>query len=492
MRSGTCPASDGEPSEAAAGLSRAAARPLCRGALANRQWRQYDLAVPPEIRFAKNGNVSLAYSVVSEGSIDFLYLSTLSNLDLVWENPLHARFLNGLAANTRLILFDRRGQGISDRLSPDDIPLLEENVDDMIAVLEAAGSKRTVLMGGSDLGALCAMFAATYPERVAGLVLFAAATTGVETPDFPWSWSNEAWDAYLDDVRRNWGTREFAASSLPLFCPSLVGDAKLLDWFERLLRGTASGNVQLAIENAMREMDIRPLLPAIRVPTLIMHRVDDQVEFIGSSRHLAGAIRGSELVELEGADHFAWAGDQEPVLREIGRFVKGLSDADAATSDRVLASVLFTDIVDSTAHAATLGDRRWRETRETHDRIVRGNLARFRGREVKTIGDGFLATFDGPARGVLCAREICSSIEALGIEVRAGLHTGEIEIDGDDVAGIAVAIGARVGALAAAGEVLVSSTVKDLVVGSGLVFEDRGEHVLKGVPDAWRLYAAVG
>ena len=443
------------------------------------------------IEFARNGQLRIAYSVLSDGPTDLLYLSTFSNLDLILENPLYARFLESIAAYTRLIVTDRRGQGISDRLSPDDIPLLEDNVDDMIAVLDAAGSRRAILMGGSDLGALCAVLAASYPERVAGLVLFAAAARGIEAPDYPWTWTEAEWSDYLDDVKESWGTREWAERNLPFFCPSLVGDPQQLDWWERFLRGTASVNVQLAIENVMRQMDIRSLLPTIHVPTLIMHRVDDEIEDVGGSRYMAEAIPHAQFVELAGADHFPWAGDQEPVLDEIARFVKNMSHVDTI-ADRVLATVMFTDIVDSTAHAAVLGDRRWRETKEAHDRIVRDQVVRFRGREVKTMGDGFLVTFDGPARGVACAREISASTRELGIEIRAGLHTGEIELDGEDIAGIAVAIGARVGALAGPGEVFVSSTVKDLVVGSGLVFEDRGQHELKGVPDPWRLYAAVG
>lgn len=445
----------------------------------------------PDIRFARNGELAIAYAVAGDGPTDLLYVSTFSNLDLMWESAVSARFLQELAANSRLIVADRRGTGLSDRLSPHDIPLLEDNMDDLIAVLDAAGSQRAVLMGGSDTAALCMMLTAAYPERVAGLILVAPAAVGVQKPDYPWQWSDEEWVEYLDDVAATWGTRECAERYLPLFCPSLVGDAKQLDWFERLLRGSASRNVQLALENVMRQMDVRALLPTIGVPTLLVHRVDDRVEDIGASRYLADAIRGAELVELAGADHLPWSGEQAPVLREIARFVKRVADDDSDVTSRVLASVMFTDIVDSTAHAATIGDREWRSTREAHDRIVRGQLARFRGREVKTIGDGFLATFDGPARGVLCAREICASMQPLGIDVRAGLHTGEIELDGDDVTGIAVAIGARVGALAGPGEVLVSSTVKDLVIGSGIVFEDRGEHALKGVPDAWRLYAAV-
>ena len=251
--------------------------------------------------------------------------------------------------------------------------------------------------------------------------------------------------------------------------------------------------MELAVESVFRQADVRSVLHAIRVPTLLLHRTGDRIEDVEGSRYIADAISGARFVELEGADHFVWAGDQEPVLREIERFVGSLGDEIAnATANRVLATVMFTDIVDSTAHAASVGDRRWGETKDEHDRIVRSQVARFRGHEVKTMGDGFLLTFDGPARGVLCAREICKATADLGIEVRAGLHTGEIELGANDVSGIAVAIGARVGALAGPGEVYVSSTVKDLVAGSGLVFDDRGQHVLKGVPDEWRLYAAIG
>ncbi len=308
----------------------------------------------------------------------------------------------------------------------------------------------------------------------------------------PWQWSEAEWAEYLDDLEANWGTREHAARALELFCPSLVGDPVHQVWFERFLRGTASRNVQLAIQNVMRQMDVRSLVPTIGVPTLVMHRVDDQAEPVGSGRYLSEAIHGAEYVELPGSDHFPWAGDQELVLRETRRFVEGLRYEAESEANRILATVLFTDVVDSTVQAAALGDRAWRMLREQHDRMIRGQLARHRGREVKTMGDGFLAVFDGPARAVRCARAICATVGTLGIDVRAGLHTGEIELDGDDIAGVAVAIGARVGALAATGEVLVSSTVKDLVVGSGLVFEDRGAHALKGVPDEWRLFAAVG
>jgi len=446
--------------------------------------------VAPEVKFARSSDVSIAYSVAGEGTIDLLYLSTYSNLDLFGENPLVSGFLRELSSMARLIVSDRRGQGVSDRLSPADVPLLEDNIDDVIAVLDAVRSQRVVLMGTDEMGALCALLAGLHPKRVAGLILFGAAACYVQKPDYPWQWGEEEWTRYLDDVRENWGTREFARRTLPLFCPSLSGNQQHLDWWERFLRGVASGNVQVAIENAMRQMDIRPHLPTVAVPTLILHRVGDLVEPVGAGRYLAEAIRGAEYVELDGEDHFPWAGDQEPVLMEIERFIRSLGGGSRGVVDRVLTTVMFTDIVDSTAHAANLGDRRWREARAEHDRIVRDRLELFRGHEVKTMGDGFLATFDGPARGVLCASEICASTRALGIEIRAGLHTGEIELDGSDISGIAVAIGARVGALARPGEVLVSSTVKDLVAGSGLAFDDRGPHVLKGVPGEWRLYAA--
>jgi class 3 adenylate cyclase len=278
---------------------------------------------------------------------------------------------------------------------------------------------------------------------------------------------------------------------LGLFAPSFVGDERQLAWWTRLQRGGTSPGANIAQERVFREMDIRRLLPAIGVPTLVLHREGDRCEPVGAGRYVAQAIPGARYVELAGADHWPWAGDHVALVREIEQFVADLREDEEFEQNRILATVLFTDIVDSTAQAAALGDRQWREVREQHDRIIRGQLARHRGVEVKTMGDGFLATFDGPARAVRCARSICRSVDTLGIAVRAGLHTGEIELGGSDISGVAVAIGARIGALAHGGEVLVSSTVKDLVVGSGLAFADRGEHVLKGVPDAWRLFAAV-
>jgi len=445
--------------------------------------------VGPDVRYARNGDVAIGYAVIGEGLDDLVYLPPFNNLDVAWENPLYMGFLRRLSSFARVIVVDRRGTGVSDRYSPDDLPALEDLVDDLDAVLSALGSERAALFGFSDAGALCAMFAATRPERVSGLILYASAARGQQAPDYPWQWSEQEWADYLDRVKATYGTRAYAESSLPVFNPSLVGDERMLAWWERFQRLSASPSAMYAQEQVFRDMDIRSMLPAIGVPTLVLHRTDDAIEPVGAGRFLASEIADAEYVELPGADHFPWAGESEALVNEVRRFLSRVRTEDEDTFERVLATVLFTDVVDSTAQAAAMGDRGWRDVREQHDRITRAQFARFRGREVKSLGDGFLAVFDGPARGVRCARAICQSMGRLGVDLRAGLHTGEIEPDGDDVAGIAVAIGARVGALAGPGEVLVSSTVKDLVIGSGLAFDDRGEHSLKGVPDSWHLYA---
>lgn len=446
----------------------------------------------PDVRFARNGDISIGYAVFGDGPIDIVYVPVFNNLEIVLESAPYDSFIRGISAFSRLIVVDRRGAGVSDRYSADSLPPLEDLADDLIAVLDAVGSERAVLFGYSDTGALCGMLAATFPERVRGLVLHAVAARGTQAPDYPWQWTEEEWDVYLASSLAGWGTREFSDETLGLFAPSFVGDPRQHAWWTRLQRVGTSPGANYAQEKVFREMDIRGLLPAIGVPTLVLHRADDQVEPVGAGRFVAQAIPGARYVELAGADHWPWAGDQAALVREIKAFVADLREEEESERNRILATVLFTDIVDSTSQAAALGDRKWHDMREQHDRIVRGQLARHRGREVKTMGDGFLATFDGPARAVRCARATRTSVESLGIEVRAGLHTGEIELDGADIAGVAVAIGARVGALASSGEVLVSSTVKDLVVGSGLAFEDRGQHALRGIPETWRLFAAVG
>lgn len=445
----------------------------------------------PEVAYARNGEIAIGYATIGDGPVDLVYLSPFNNLDVAWEHPAYARFLKSLASFARVIIIDRRGTGISDRYSPADLPPLEDLVDDLSAVLDAVGSERPALFGFSDAGALCAMFAATRPERVCALILYATAARGTQAHDYPWQWSEREWAEYLDGVRTGWGTRQFAAEMLAVFGPSLVGNEGTEAWFERFLRASASPSAIYAQEQVFRDMDVRQLLPAIGVPTLVLHRADDAVEPVGAGRYLAQEIVGATYVELSGGDHFPWAGDQDSLIAEVDRFVRRAWQEEQETFDRVLATILFTDIVDSTAQSAALGDSRWREISDRHDRVTRSQLGRFRGREVRWTGDGFLAVFDGPARAVRCAQAISQSMSRAGVQIRAGLHTGEIESNGDDIAGLAVAIGARVGDLAEAGEVLVSSTVKDLVVGSGLEFKDRGVHTLKGVPGSWQLHSLV-
>jgi class 3 adenylate cyclase len=360
-------------------------------------------------------------------------------------------------------------------------------MDDIRAVMDAAGSERAVLFGIESGAALCFTFAATYPERTAGLVVYGALVRATWAPDYPWEWTDEVWDTWIDKVEREWGSPAFVKEMAEVLSPSLVGDETFLKALGRLLRLSASPGDAAARDRAVRDIDVRHVLPTVQVPTLVIHRTDDKLESVEAGRYIAEHTPGPALVELPGEDHLFPLDD---LLPHIGRFLETLR-SEQAEFDRILATVLFTDIVDSTAQAAALGDVAWTKTRAEHDAIVRAHLARYRGREIKTMGDGFLAMFDGPARGVRCAEAIANAVRALGIEIRAGVHTGEIAIEGDDVAGLGVAIGARVGTKAGASEVLVSQTVKDLVAGSGLTFEDAGEHELKGVPDRWRLYRVV-
>jgi len=449
-----------------------------------------DAGVNPDVAYARNGKIAIAYEAVGDGPIDLVYLpGFINNLEVMWSNPLFARFLERMASFSRLIIIDRRGAGLSDRLSPEDLPPLEDLVDDVTAVLDTLGVERAAVLGSSDCGSLCAMFAASHPERTAALILYATAAAESTESGFDASWDVEAWERYLTDLQGRWGTFDYARETLAWFDPSLKNNDDLAAWYASFQRLAASPTSAEAIERICRKLDVRAVLPTISAPTLVLHRTGDAIEFVDAGKHLATEIPGARFVELAGGDHHAWAGDQDAVVNEIERFLSD-TQGDRAELDRVLATILFTDIVDSTSQAAAMGDRRWRAVREHHDQIVRSQLARYRGREIKTMGDGFLATFDGPARGVRCANSIVEAVREQGIEIRAGLHTGEVELDHDDVAGIAVAIGARLGALARPSEVLVSSTVKELVAGSGLMFQDAGEHELKGVPDRWRLYRA--
>ena len=442
------------------------------------------------MRYARNGSVAIAYEVFGNGPLTLVCLAPFDNVEIVWENPLYARYLRRLADVSTVVIMDRRGTGLSDRFSPDDVPPLEDLVDDITVVLDDCGCNAAVLFGFEEAAAQCALFAASRPERVAGLILYAATACGVQKPDYPWQWSESEWENYLEDVRTGWGTDSFARETLGLFNPSHVGDGRIERWWARYLRLSSSPGSQLALERQLRETDIRALLPAISVPTLVMHRRDDAIEPVGQGRYIADQIAGARFVELEGGDHSPWAGDADALVDELTKFLVDLSGR-RQVADRVLATVLLTDIVGSTERVAADGDAAWKSTVVLHRRLARAEVERFRGRCVDDVGDGMLATFDGPARAVRCAQAIAASAASLGLKVRAGCHTGEIELIGDGVGGLAVHIGARISALADASEVWTSSTVRDLTVGSGLTFEDMGERTLKGVPDAWRIYRVV-
>jgi pimeloyl-ACP methyl ester carboxylesterase/class 3 adenylate cyclase len=437
----------------------------------------------PDTKYAKSGGVSIAYQAVGAGTIDLVFVpGWVSHIEYAWEEPSFAPFLERIASFSRLILLDRRGTGLSDPV--DHLPTLEERMDDICAVMEAAGSQRAFLFGISESGPMCTLLAATYPERTLGLILCNTFARNVYAEDYPWAMTVEQWDEGWKIAEPLWGT----GITAPLFAPSRAADEAFRRSWGRFERRAVSPGAMHKILRMAMDTDVRHVLPSIRVPTLVVHRIGDERTRIEGGRYLAQHIPGAKLVEVSGIDHFPWVGDTDAILDEVEHFVTGTRRG--VEPDRILATVLFTDIVGSTERAAELGDRRWRSLLESHHRLVRAELGRYRGREIDTAGDSFLATFDGPARAIRCAQAITAGVRQLGIDVRAGLHTGECELMGDSVGGIAVHIGARVAATAGAGEVLVSSTVKDLVAGSGIRFADRGTHVLKGVPGEWRLFAA--
>ena len=429
--------------------------------------------------------VSIAYQVIGSGQRDIVFVpQTFSAIEALWEHPTVSRFFERLGGLGRVILFDRRGTGMSDRTGG--TATLEEQVDDVHAVMDEAGAERADLIAIMEGGAMAMLFAASAPERVRSLTLYAAFARSVRAPDYPAAWPAEERDASMRRMVAGWGDGGFAAH----FAPSHAGDFTLRDWLGRLQRmSLGRGEAERAME-LNGHLDVRHVLSTIRVPTLLLHRTDDIGISLEHSRYLAEHIPGSRLVELEGQDTLPFLGDSPAVLGEIDEFLTG--DRRPPERDRVLATVLFTDIVGSTMRAAALGDQPWGDLLAEHDRIVRACLARHRGREVKSVGDGFLALFDGPARAVRAARAIVSEVAALGLDVRAGLHTGEVELVGDDVAGLAVHIAARVMGEAEAGSVMASSTVHDLVAGSGLRFEDRGLQSLRGVPGEWWLWEVIG
>jgi class 3 adenylate cyclase len=430
---------------------------------------------PPPTRYAHSGEAMIAYQVVGEGPVDLIVVGgPASHLDLEWEEPSIARAFEHYASFCRLVRFDRRGTGLSDPV--DDVPTLEQQMDDLEAVMDAAGIERAALSGTADAG-LAPMYAATHPERVSALILI-----GV-TPAASYPLGVGRREEFLDIVEHGWGQGRM----LPIFAPSRVGDRRFEEWWTRFERACITPSMARKVIDLYQGIDLRGVLPAIRVPTLVLARRDSPLAPVELVREAAELIPGARFAEIPGGDTFGWPDAEAEGGAEIEEFLTGRRRL--REPERQLATVLFTDIVGSTDRAAELGDSAWRELLGHHDALVRDELRRHRGREVKTTGDGFLATFDGPARAVRCARAIVDGVRDLGLEVRAGLHTGECELLGDDVGGIAVHIGARVCALAAAGEVLVSSTVRELVVGSELSFADRGGHALRGVPGEWRLYA---
>ena len=443
------------------------------------------------VAYARSGKAAIAFEVVGDGPVDLIYLpGFINNLEVIWDNPLLARFLERLATFSRLVIVDRRGSGLSDRLSPEDLPPLEDLADDITAVMDTVGIGRAALMGSSDCGSLCAMFAASHPERTIALILYAAGARGAASEDFASTWTIDEWERYLMDLRGRWGTLDYARETLAWFDPSLQGRDDLAAWYASFQRLAASPNAAEAIERIYQELDVRAVLPTINVPTLVLNRSGDTIEYVDAAKYVAQEIPGARFVELPGDDHHAWAGDQDAVLREIEQFLSEIHGGDTSL-DRVLATVLFTDIVDSTATAAVMGDAKWRSLLEEHDRIAKGLIGRYRGEYRRSTGDGLMATFDGPARAVRCAQDFVEAVKPLGIEVRTGAHTGEITYGENDLAGIGVHVAARVASMAGASEVWASSTVKDLTAGSGLAFEDAGEHELKGVPGVWHVYRVV-
>jgi class 3 adenylate cyclase len=439
--------------------------------------------MPPETRYARSGDVGIAYQVLGEGEMDLVIaFPFVSHLDLLWESPALTHFMRRLGSFARVILFDRRGVGLSDPV--DRAATLEERMDDVRAVMDAAGSERAALLGMSEGATMCMLFAATYPERTSALVLWGAMARSTRADDYPWAPEKEAVEeAQAELIAPLWGQ----GATIEIFSPSVAGDPRAREFQARFERQAASPMRVMQLLEMFLDTDVRDVLPLIQAPTAVMHRRHDRAVNVRAARWLAERIEGSRYVELEGEDHFPWVGDSEAALAAIEEFLTGVRPGPAP--ERVLATVLFTDIVDSTGVAAELGDRRWRELLEEHQRLVRKRLAQFEGREIKTTGDGFLALFDGPSRAAQCAGAVAEDVPSLGIEVRAGLHAGEVELIGEDVGGIAVHVAARIAALADGRTVLASRTVRDLATGSGVEFEAFGRHRLKGVPDEWEIYS---
>lgn len=439
----------------------------------------------PTTRYVAIGDADVAYQVVGDADTDLLYCYGLgAHLDMPWEEPRAAAFMQRLAAFTRLIIFDRRGTGASDGVPRNAIPTWEEWTEDLLVVLDAAESERAAIFATLDAGPIALLFAAAHPERVSALILLTTTARYLIADDYPEGAQPETVDALVEMIETSWGTTDFMRA----LSPSMAEDSQYLNFVAKMLRASATPRTAAAqYDYLLRSVDVRHALPLVQAPTLVLHPLENPLVPVAHGHYLANNIPGATFVALPGGDTGISLGNHDHIADEVAEFLTG--ERLAVEAERILATVLFTDIVGSTERVASLGDRRWGSLLDLHDGAVRNELRRFRGKEIKTTGDGFLASFDGPARAIRCARAIEESTAELGIELRAGLHTGECDIRGDDLGGLAVHIAARVGALAAAGEVLVSGTVKDLVVGSGIEFTERGEHQLKGVPGTWRLFA---
>jgi pimeloyl-ACP methyl ester carboxylesterase len=441
--------------------------------------------VRPETRYARSDDLNIAYQVVGDGPFDLVLVSGfVSHLDMDWDDPRSAHFLTRLASFSRLIRFDKRGTGLSDRVPVSELPTLEERMDDVRAVLDAVGSERAALLGYSEGGPLCVLFAATYPDRTSALVLYATyAKRSDPDEDYPWAPTAEERQAYGEQIEREWAWEV----DMRRMCPS--ADDAMARWWAARAHASASPGAARALIAMNSQIDVRAVLPTIRVPTLVLHRHGDRDSRPEEGRYLAERIPEARFVELTGDDHVPWI-DADQIVDEVEEFLTGVRPV--AEPDRLLATVLFVDVVGSTERAAELGDRAWRELLGSFYDAVRRELHSCRGREIDTAGDGFFASFDGPGRAIRCALAIREAVRPLGLELRTGVHTGECEVIGDKLGGIAVHIGARVAGEAEPGEVVVSSTVKDLVAGSGIEFEDRGVRRLKGVPGDWHVFAVRG
>ena len=438
----------------------------------------------PETRYARSGDVNIAYQVLGDGPLDLVFvMGWISHLEYFWRDPSFARFLRRLASFSRLILFDKRGTGLSDRVPVDELPTLEQRMDDVRAVMEAVGSERAALCGVSEGGPMSALFAATHPERTVALVMIGTYAKRIWAQDYPWAPTAEQRNHFFEEIQKNWG----GPVGIEERAPSMRDDSQFREWWATYLRMGASPGAAVALTKMNAEVDVRHVLPTIRVPTLVLHRTNDLCLKVEEGRYVAERIPGAKYVELPGEDHLPFVGDQDSMLSEIEEFLTGVRHT--AEPERVLATVLFARIVDSPQHAAERGEGEWRSLVERFRAHISKEVAWFRGREIDMTGAGPLATFDGPARAIRCACAIREYAARLGIEIRAGLHTGECDLlDESRVGGVAVEVGREIRDRAGAGEVLVSQTVKDLVAGSGLEFDRRGAEVFDQIPGEWQLY----